>query len=227
MASAVKAESSKRISQRLAARLPSWCPYTHTGKPAWRHFLESPPATARMCACASVSQHLCFYLRAGTAWGAWRRARTRQRSEDAMRGCGKGCGQGCRQGCQWRRGYLGPQTPWCGGAGGGPACAMRGAASGGAGLSRLGTVCCDLTELRRGCSAQALLRGSGSPCSRSCAPAPALRAPAAVLRAPAQAPRAPGAPRSLTPAATRLPSPRSVFIGFQCKCNSKTVILRH
>lgn len=43
---------------------------------------------------------------------------------------------------------------------------------------------------------------SGSPCSR--------------CRAPAQTPRAPGASRSLTPAATRLPSPRSVFIGFQC-----------
>lgn len=73
-----------------------------------------------MCACAPVSQHLCFYLRAGTAWGGWRRARGRQRSEDAMRGCGKGCGQGCRQGMPMaarlprsadpmvRRGWRGP-----------------------------------------------------------------------------------------------------------------------
>lgn len=45
---------------------------------------------------------------------------------------------------------------------------------------------------------------SGSPCSRCRAPGSSSGS------------RAPGAPRSLTPAATRLPSPRCVFIGFQC-----------
>lgn len=208
--------SSKTRSQQLAARPTSRCPDTHR-----ESRLGTLPRVTIRSQDTRVRIGLCIYLRAGTAGvpgvgGQW--------SGDAKRGCRQGCGQECGQGCRGpfgavtsvRRphsaeGLAGARSAQCG--------ALHleaGAGIAGAGLNGLGTRCFDPAERRRSCSTQALLRGSGSPCSRSCAPAPTLRAPAVVLQAPAQAPRAPGAPRSLTPAATRLPSPRSVFIGFQC-----------
>lgn len=86
-------------------------------------------------------------------------------------------------------GYLGPQTPWCGAGGSAPAGAPRVSASGAAG---------------RGSA-----RGAG-PAGR-----PGLRASRLRLRLRLPARRV-GLRDRLTPEATRLPSPRSVFIGFQC-----------
>lgn len=222
MASAVKAEQQdKKPVVSSETPLPvSGDTHTNTGNPAWGRFLELPSA-ARTRACAPDRLRLRIYLRAGTAGGPGVGAAELERGCDARMPAGMRTGMsGMRAGMQRavaqlprsadpivRRGWRGPGLRNAG------RCIWRRwAQQAGDPVLRSGGA----VQRHRGCSAQAPLRSSGSPCSRSCAPTLALRAPAVVLRAQAQAPRASGAPRSLTPAATRLPSPRSVFIGFQC-----------
>ena len=135
--------------------------------------------------------------------GRSRRKRAERREEEAA---GTGAGGS----------YLGPQTPWRGGARSAPVSAQPLSASGGDGGSARGLR--GLCGGRPGAwgAPSSLKHAQGAALAEAPASGPGdARLPPPGSRLPARRSRR-GSALGLTREGTRLPSPRSVFIGFQC-----------